>query len=214
MINSNLQEKKIIAKNWFETLRNSICREFERIEYLKSKKKILFKKNKWIAGGSSKGGGIFALIENGSVFEKVGVNISTISGKFDKEFRKKIPGALNNHNFWATGISVVAHMKNPKIPAFHFNTRFIVTSKSWFGGGMDMTSYYKRFKSKKIFSSRNKDKCVIFIIRIIIFNIKKIVINIFIYPTDKSLEEMVEYFMIILIPITGIKILITPEMLE
>ena len=139
----NLQEKKIIAKNWFETLRNSICREFESIEYLKSKKKIFFKKKGWIAGGSSKGGGTFALIENGSVFEKVGVNISTISGKFDKEFRKKIPGALNNHNFWATGISVVAHMKNPKIPAFHFNTRFIVTSKSWFGGGMDMTPCIK-----------------------------------------------------------------------
>ena len=87
-MNSNLEEKKIIAKNWFESLRNSICGEFERIEYLKSKKKILFKKNKWNAGGSSKGGGTFALIENGSVFEKVGVNISTVSGKFNKEFRK------------------------------------------------------------------------------------------------------------------------------
>jgi len=160
-MNLNLQEKKIIAKNWFETLRNSICREFESIEYLKSKKKIFFKKKKWIAGGSSKGGGTFALIENGSVFEKVGVNISTISGKFDKEFSKKIPGALN-HNFWATGISVVA----------------------------------------------------ISIIKIIIYSTKKIAMNIFIYLIDKNLEEMAEYFMIILIPIAGIKILIIPEMLE
>ena len=156
-MNSNLEEKKIIVKNWFESLRNSICGEFERIEYLKSKKKIFFKKNKWIAGGSSKGGGIFALIENGSVFEKVGVNISTVSGKFNKEFRKKIPGALNSPNFWASGISIVAHMKNPKVPAFHFNTRFIVTSKSWFGGGMDMTPCIKDLNQKKYFSFRNKE---------------------------------------------------------
>jgi coproporphyrinogen III oxidase len=158
-MNSNLEEKKIIARNWFESLRNSICGEFERIEYLKSKKKIVFKKNKWNAGGSSKGGGTFALIENGSVFEKVGVNISTVSGKFNKEFRKKIPGAVNNPNFWASGISVVAHMKNPKVPAFHFNTRFIVTSKSWFGGGMDMTPCVKDVNQKKYFHKEIKKMC-------------------------------------------------------
>ncbi len=158
-MNSNLEEKKIIARNWFESLRNSICGEFERIEYLKSKKKIVFKKNKWNAGGSSKGGGTFALIENGSVFEKVGVNISTVSGKFNKEFRKKIPGAVNNPNFWASGISVVAHMKNPKVPAFHFNTRFIVTSKSWFGGGMDMTPCIKDLNQKKYFHQEIKKMC-------------------------------------------------------
>ena len=141
-MNLNFEEKKIAAENWFKSLRNSICAEFEKIEYIKSSKKKLFKKNNWKAGGNSKGGGTFALIENGSVFEKVGVNISTISGKFHKQFRKKIPGALNNPNFWASGISIVAHMKNPKVPAFHFNTRFIVTSRSWFGGGMDLTPYY------------------------------------------------------------------------
>jgi len=102
MINLNFEEKKIAAENWFKNLRNSICAEFEKIEYLKSKKKKIFKKNNWKAGGNSKGGGTFALIENGSVFEKVGVNISTISGKFHKQFRRKIPGALNNPNFWAS----------------------------------------------------------------------------------------------------------------
>jgi len=161
-MNSHLKEKKIIVKNWFKNLSNSICNEFERIEYLKSKKKILFKKKRWNASGSSNGGGTFALIENGSVFEKVGVNISTVSGKFNKEFRKKVPGALNNPNFWASGISIVAHMKNPKVPAFHFNTRFIVTSKSWFGGGMDMTPCIKDLNQKKYFHQEIKRMCSLY----------------------------------------------------
>ena len=158
-MNLNFEEKKIAAENWFKNLRNSICAEFEKIEYIKSSKKKLFKKNNWKAGGNSKGGGTFALIENGSVFEKVGVNISTISGKFHKQFRKKIPGALNNPNFWASGISIVAHMKNPKVPAFHFNTRFIVTSRSWFGGGMDMTPSTKNLKQKKYFHQEIEKMC-------------------------------------------------------
>ena len=155
----NSEEKKIIAKNWFENLRNSICKEYEDIEYKKSKKKTLFQKTNWKAGGSSKGGGVFSLIKNGTVFDKVGVNISTVSGKFNNEFRKKIPGALKNPNFWASGISIVAHMKNPKVPAFHFNTRFIVTTKSWFGGGMDMTPCIKDINQKKYFHSKIKNMC-------------------------------------------------------
>ena len=155
----NSEEKKIIAKNWFENLRNSICKEYEDIEYKKSKKKTLFQKTNWKAGGSSKGGGVFSLIKNGTVFDKVGVNISTVSGKFNNEFRKKIPGALKNPNFWASGISIVAHMKNPKVPAFHFNTRFIVTTKSWFGGGMDMTPCIKDTNQKKYFHSKIKNMC-------------------------------------------------------
>ena len=155
----NSEEKKIITKNWFENLRNSICKEYEDIEYKKSKKKTLFQKTNWKAGGSSKGGGVFSLIKNGTVFDKVGVNISTVSGKFNNEFRKKIPGALKNPNFWASGISIVAHMKNPKVPAFHFNTRFIVTTKSWFGGGMDMTPCIKDTNQKKYFHSKIKNMC-------------------------------------------------------
>jgi len=155
----NSEEKKIITKNWFENLRNSICKEYEDIEYKKSKKKTLFQKTNWKAGGSSKGGGVFSLIKNGTVFDKVGVNISTVSGKFNNEFRKKIPGALKNPNFWASGISIVAHMKSPKVPAFHFNTRFIVTTKSWFGGGMDMTPCIKDTNQKKYFHSKIKNMC-------------------------------------------------------
>jgi len=155
----NSEEKKIIAKNWFENLRNSICKEYEDIEYKKSKKKTLFQKTNWKAGGSSKGGGVFSLIKNGTVFDKVGVNISTVSGKFNNEFRKKIPGALKNPNFWASGISIVAHMKSPKVPAFHFNTRFIVTTKSWFGGGMDMTPCIKDTNQRKYFHSKIKNMC-------------------------------------------------------
>ena len=155
----NSEEKKNITKNWFENLRNSICKEYENIEYKKSKKKTLFQKTNWKAGGSSKGGGVFSLIKNGTVFDKVGVNISTVSGKFNNEFRKKIPGALKNPNFWASGISIVAHMKSPKVPAFHFNTRFIVTTKSWFGGGMDMTPCIKDTNQKKYFHSKIKNMC-------------------------------------------------------
>jgi len=158
-MNTNSEERKIITKNWFENLRNSICKEFEDIEYKKSKKKTLFKKINWKAGGSSKGGGVFSLIKNGAVFDKVGVNISTVSGKFNNEFKKKIPGALKNPNFWASGISIVAHMKNPKVPAFHFNTRFIVTTKCWFGGGMDMTPCIKDINQKKYFHSKIKNMC-------------------------------------------------------
>ena len=158
-MNIDSEERKIIVKNWFENLRNSICKEFENIEYKKSKKKTLFQKTNWKAGGSSKGGGIFSLIKNGAVFDKVGVNISTVSGKFNNEFKKKIPGALKNPNFWASGISIVAHMKNPKVPAFHFNTRFIVTTKSWFGGGMDMTPCIKDINQKKYFHSKIKNMC-------------------------------------------------------
>ena len=90
------------------------------------------------------------MLSNGKIFEKVGVNKSTVSGTFDKQFRSKIYGASKNGKYWASGISVVAHMKNPKIPAIHFNTRFIVTTKEWFGGGMDVTPSHKDENEKKI----------------------------------------------------------------
>ena len=155
----SLEDKKTIIQNWFEHLRDMICKEFEKIEYIKSKKNIFFKKNKWLAGGDSKGGGVFSIIKNGSVFEKVGVNISTVSGNFNNDIKKKIPGALKNPNFWASGISVVAHMKNPKVPAFHFNTRFITTTKFWFGGGMDMTPSIQDINQKKQFHTELKKMC-------------------------------------------------------
>ena len=92
------------------------------------------------------------LLKDGKIFDKVGVNKSTVSGIFSKKFRQNIPGAQKNGKYWASGISVVAHMKNPKIPAIHFNTRFIVTSKNWFGGGIDVTPCHKDKKEEKIFT--------------------------------------------------------------
>ena len=95
----------------------------------------------------------------GKVFEKVGVNFSEVSGKFSKEFRKKIPGTNSNPNFWASGISIVMHMKNPHVPAMHFNTRYVYTSYGWFGGGMDVTPCFKDKKLEKWFHSEIKKSC-------------------------------------------------------
>ena len=128
MINSKFRNE--IADKWFSYLQNQICKEFELIE--KGRKKFI--KRDWSKKNKKEGGGRSFLLSEGSVFEKVGVNKSTVSGTFPKEFRGKILGAEKDGKYWASGISVVAHMKNPKIPAFHFNTRFIVTSKNWFGG--------------------------------------------------------------------------------
>lgn len=154
-----IDKKKKLVENWFKNLRDLICKEYEQIEYLKSNKKIYFRKKKWKVNTESKGGGTFSILKNGVVFEKVGVNISTVYGSFSKEYRNKIPGASKNPKFWASGISIVAHMQNPKIPAFHFNTRFIVTTKSWFGGGMDMTPAIKNEKQKKYFHKIIKRMC-------------------------------------------------------
>ena len=98
-------------------------------------------------------------MSGGNIFEKVGVNKSTVSGRFRKEFRKKILGAKKDGKYWASGISIVVHMKNPKIPAIHFNTRFIVTSKEWFGGGMDVTPSYEDKKEKLFFHNMLKKVC-------------------------------------------------------
>ena len=89
----------------------------------------------------------------------MGVNFSEVSGKFQKKFKSQIFGAKKNPNYWASGISIVAHMKNPKIPAMHFNTRFIVTSKNWFGGGMDATPCIKDKKEIKLFHNKIKIMC-------------------------------------------------------
>ena len=111
-----IKKKQKIAKKWFIELQNIICNNIEQLEkkYGSNKK---FKKNKWKHGE-------FRIIK-GEVIEKGGVAFSNVIGKFSKEFSKKIPGTKNNTNFWSSGISVVFHPKNPKIPAMHFNTRFI-----------------------------------------------------------------------------------------
>ena len=153
MINSEFKKK--IANSWFDYLQSQICKEFEILE----KGRIKFVKRNWYKDNKKEGGGTSFMMTNGTIFEKVGINKSTVSGKFKKKFRSKILGANKDGKYWASGVSVVAHMKNPKIPAVHFNTRFIVTSKEWFGGGMDVTPCIKDDKGKKFFHKELKKMC-------------------------------------------------------
>jgi coproporphyrinogen III oxidase len=138
--NTILDDRKQAATVWFASLRDNICAQFEAIEDkytgLPEIESGRFEQKKWHREG---GGGGEISIMHGRVFEKVGVNISTVHGVFSDEFRSKIPGAETTGDFWAAGISLVAHMRNPHVPAAHMNTRFISTSKSWFGGGGDLT---------------------------------------------------------------------------
>jgi coproporphyrinogen III oxidase len=148
--------KKKLARNWFKVLQDMICFEIEEID--KNKKK--FTSSHWKRSKKKdEGGGEYRILENGKVFEKVGVNFSEVSGKFSKEFRKKIPGTNSNPNFWAAGISIVMHMKNPHVPAMHFNTRYIHTSFGWFGGGMDVTPSFEDKKIKNWFHKELKLTC-------------------------------------------------------
>ncbi len=161
----NIFIKKKLTSNWFSLLQQTICYEFEKIESdfgkrnRKSPKIFDIKKWKKKSKSQNEGGGTCAIIKNGLVFDSVGVNYSEVSGKFKKKFRSQVLGAEKNPNYWASGISVVAHMKNPKIPALHFNTRFIVTSKNWFGGGMDATPCIEDIKQKKYFHKKIQTTC-------------------------------------------------------
>lgn len=135
-----LIEQQTIASKWFATLRDKICREFQLIEEEYGNPSSYFEKDKWHRAGG--GGGEMRLLY-GKVFEKVGVNISTVWGNFSPQFSVEMPGAAESESkFWASGISLVAHMASPLIPAIHMNTRLIYTNAYWFGGGIDITPFY------------------------------------------------------------------------
>ncbi len=136
---SPLDAEQAAARAWFEGLRDRICAEFEAIER-EAGSDACFERIAWDrtdeAGGDG-GGGVRGVMK-GRVFEKVGVNVSTVGGAFSPEFAATIHGAADDPGFFATGISLVAHMANPHVPAVHMNTRFLVTTKRWFGGGADL----------------------------------------------------------------------------
>ena len=158
-----IEKRKKITSDWFKSLQDKIINQFQLLENEASKKNRkktkVFIKKKWNKTHKKEGGGTSYLLKGGELFDKVGVNQSTVSGQFEKIFRSKILGAEENGKYWASGISVVAHMKNPKIPALHFNTRFITTSKEWFGGGMDVTPSFKDKKEKLIIHRKLKEIC-------------------------------------------------------
>jgi coproporphyrinogen III oxidase len=167
-----LDAAKQQTRAWFEALRDRICAAFEAIEtdYTGKQHGELpagkFERKAWQrtrdtegpAAGQDRGGGVMSVMK-GRVFEKVGVNVSTVFGEFSPEFRKQMPGAADDPRFYATGISLVAHMRSPRVPAVHMNTRFIATTKSWFGGGADLTPMVPNDEDTRDFHAALKAAC-------------------------------------------------------
>ena len=152
----DLEIKQKLTSNWFKSLQEMFCKTIGDFE----KNKISFKSTLWKKNlKKDEGGGEYRILKNGKIFDKVGVNFSKVYGKFPKKFQQNIPGAKKDPRFWASGISVVMHMKNPLIPAMHFNTRYICTTFDWFGGGIDITPSKKDNNERDEFHKTLRDMC-------------------------------------------------------
>ena len=159
---AEIESRKERASAWFAELRERLCAAFEAVEDALAQGPHAglaagrFERTPWARPGG--GGGEMAVMR-GRVFEKVGVNVSTVQGEFSPEFRAQVPGAADDARFWASGISLVAHPRSPLVPAAHMNTRHVVTTRAWFGGGADLTPTYPDDEDARRFHAALKAAC-------------------------------------------------------